>query len=185
MYYRDITFLMAPYPISEDTLLLLDSIKCGKRVLEMGTGNGLIAMECARRGSAVTAVDIDLEALKKLDKEAKKQGLSITTVHSDLFEKVTGVFDTIIFNPPYLPGDAEEIEDLQWAGGGEYGDEIIMRFLENAHRFLSENGEIYIVLSSFNRIDLIKSMPYDFEKISELKLSFHTIFVYKLKKCEA
>ena len=173
---------MKTYPPSEDTLLLLDNLKCGKRVLEIGTGSGIIAMECARRGSKVVAVDIDLDAVRSLNNKAKKEGLKIQAFFSNLFENVRGKFDTIIFNPPYLPGDADAIEDYQWAGGGEYGDQVIMRFLAKAWRYLNDGGKIYIVLSSFNRIDIIKKYPYEFEKVAELKLSFHSIFVYLLTR---
>ena len=173
---------MKTYPPSEDTFLLLDNLRCGKEVLEIGTGSGIIAMECAKRGSEVTAVDIDENAIAELKKRAEEEGIKIHAFLSDLFENVTGKFDTIIFNPPYLPGDAKEIEDLQWAGGGEHGDEIIMRFLSDAWRYLKDGGEIYIILSSFNRIEKMKKFPYRFELLAELKLSFHKIFLYRLRR---
>ncbi len=172
---------MREYPISEDTVLMLRNIKCGKNVLDMGTGSGIIAIECARRGSRVTAVDIDEIAVKKLRERAKKENLKVDVIKSDLFENIKGKFDTIIFNPPYLPGDAQNILDLQWAGGGEYGDKIIIHFLEEANKFLNGKGEIYIILSSFNRLERIEEMKYDFELIDKMKLSFHEIFIYKLK----
>ena len=172
---------MREYPVSEDTILMLRNIKCGKNVLEMGTGSGVIAIECARRGSNVTAVDIDEIAVKKLNEKAKKEKLEINAIKSNLFENVNGVYDTIIFNPPYLPGDAENILDLQWAGGGKYGDEIIIKFLKEAKNFLGEGGEMYVIMSSFNRIEKIKSMEYKFELIAKMKLSFHEIYLYKLK----
>ncbi len=168
------------YEPAEDTYLLLDNIKCGKKVLDMGTGSGIIAIECAKQGAKVVAVDIDEDAVKRLKKIAADKNLNIQAVQSNLFENVEGKYDTIIFNPPYLPGNAENIKDLQWAGGGEYGDEIILRFLDEAKNYLDENGEIYIVLSSFNRLDLVFSKPYRFRKIAERKLAFHTIYVYKL-----
>jgi len=172
---------MSPYPVSEDTLLILDHLKCGKKVLDMGTGNGVIAIECAKRGSQVTAVDIDPKAVMKLKKIAEEENLKIEAFVSNLFENVNGKFDTIIFNPPYLPGNAVELEDLQWAGGGEYGDEIILRFLTQAKEYLKEDGEIYIILSSFNRIERIKNLPYQFELLATKKFSFHEIYLYRLK----
>jgi len=170
------------YPISEDTLLLLDNVNCGKRVLEIGTGNGAVAIKCAKEGSEVLAVDIDEEAVEHLKKLSKSMDLKIQVRVSNLFENVDGKFDTIIFNPPYLPGDPETIKDLQWAGGGEYGDEIIIQFLKEAWKYMESDGEIYIILSSFNRIEEMQSFPYHFEKLKELKLSFHKIFLYRLRK---
>ncbi len=182
MYYIHITFFMDVYYPAEDTLLLLDNLKCGNYVLEVGTGSGYIAIECAKRGSRVVAVDIDEDAINYAKKRAEEEGVSIIFKKSNLFEKVNGTFDTIIFNPPYLPGDSKNIKDLQWAGGGDFGDEIVMKFLEEAYSHLKKNGEIYIILSSHNRIPLIKSLPYKFTRIASLKLAFHEIYVCQLKK---
>ncbi|MCD6370592.1 MAG: DUF2431 domain-containing protein [Thermoplasmata archaeon] len=170
-----------PYPISEDTLLLLKHLKCGRKTLEMGTGNGIIAIECAKSGSKVVAVDIDPEAIEELKLKSKKEGLRIEARVSNLFQNVSGRFDVIIFNPPYLPGNPKELEDLQWAGGGKFGDEIIMRFLSQAKDYLSPEGEIYIILSSFNRLGEIKKMPYRFKLIAKEKFAFHEIYLYQLK----
>ncbi len=182
MYYIHITFFMDVYTPAEDTLLLLDNLKCGDSVLEVGTGSGYIAIECAKRGSRVVAVDIDDDAINYAKKRAEEEGVSVIFKKSNLFEKVEGTFDTIIFNPPYLPGNAIDIKDLQWAGGGDYGDEIIIKFLKEAHRHLKKNGEIYIILSSHNRKSLIISHPYKFRRLASLKLAFHEIYVYQLKK---
>ena len=161
-------------------MLLLDNISCGKRVLDMGTGNGAISIKCAQKGSEVTAVDIDPEPLKNLEKIAKERNLPIRVVHSDLFANVKGKYDTIVFNPPYLPGDAERIEELQWAGGGEYGDEILFRFLRDAKNYLEDGGKIYVIVSSFNRIERIESMGYVMKCLGKKKFAFHEIYLYEL-----
>ncbi len=172
---------MREYEPAEDTFLILKNLKCAGRVLDMGTGSGIIAIECAKRGRCVVAVDIDAVAIKKLKIKARNEGLCIDARVSNLFENVPEKFDTIIFNPPYLPGEPEDILDYQWAGGGGYGDETILRFLREAKAHLVENGEILIVLSSFNRIDKISGMRYRMKKIDEMKLSFHEIYLYSLR----
>ncbi len=161
-------------------MLLMDNIRCGKRVLDMGTGNGAISIKCAQEGSTVTAVDIDPEALKNLEKIARERNLPIQAVHSDLFAKVEGKYDTIVFNPPYLPGDAKTLEELQWAGGGEYGDEILFQFLREARNYLVEGGTIYVIVSSFNRIERIESMGYTMKCLGKKKFAFHEIYLYEL-----
>ena len=173
---------MSPYPVSEDTLLILDHVPCKGRVLDMGTGNGSFALKCAEEGHEVMAVDIDEDALNALKAKAEERRLKIEIVHSDLFENVDRQFDTVVFNPPYLPGDAKTIEDLQWAGGGEHGDEIIMRFLGELGEHLKEDGVAYIILSSFNRIDEIMKFPFKFTLVAKRKFSFHEIYLYELRK---
>ncbi len=146
----------------------------------MGTGSGIIAMECAKRGSKIVAVDVDPIAVEKLKEKIKSNGMKIDVRVSDLFENVPEKFDTIIFNPPYLPGEAGDIIDYQWAGGGEHGDEIIVQFLRDAKEHLNEGGKIFIILSSFNRIEEISKMGYKMEMIDKLKLSFHEIYLCSL-----
>ena len=148
----------------------------------MGTGSGEIAIACAKRGTKVTAVDIDARAVARLRRIIKDMKLDIKVIQSDLFENIEEKFDTIIFNPPYLPGNPREIEDYQWAGGEKYGDEIIMRFLGEANEYLKDNGYIFIVLSSFNRLKKIFSYDYVFNRMAVLKLSFHEIYIYRLQK---
>ncbi len=172
---------MREYEPSEDTFLILRNLRCGERVLDMGTGSGIIAIECAKMGKFVVAVDIDPIAIEKLKAKAQRENLCIDARVSDLFENVPEKFDTIIFNPPYLPGNPKDILDYQWAGGGKFGDETVLRFLGEAKSHLNENGEILIVLSSFNRINKIAEMGYRMKKIDEIKLSFHEIYLYLLK----
>ncbi len=172
---------MDVYPISEDTLLILKNVRCGRDVLDMGTGNGEIAIECAKRGSKVTAVDIDPEAIDYAKTRARREGVKIKFIVSNLFENVQGRYDTIIFNPPYLPGEAKSIKDMQWAGG-KHGDDTTIRFLDEAWKHLKPDGEIYIILSSFNRIKEILKMPYEFTLIDRMKLSFHEIYLYRARK---
>ena len=170
------------YEPAEDTLLLLDNIHCGRRVLEIGAGSGIISIHCAKQGSEVVTVDIDEDSVNYVMRAAKREHVDIKVIRSDLFENVDGKFDTIIFNPPYLPGEPEDLKDRQWAGGGEHGDLTILRFLEQADEYLEDNGEIYIVLSSFNRLELLNRYPFKFKQIAKMKLSFHEIYVYLLKK---
>ena len=173
---------MRPYPVSEDTLLLLDHVPCRGRVLEMGTGNGSFALKCAKHGNEVVAADIDPQAVEYVRRLAAKEGLKIETILSDLFENVNEKFDTIVFNPPYLPGDARDIEDLQWAGGGEHGDEVMMRFLRDVQNYMRDDARVYIILSSFNRMEEIMKFPFTFNLLAERKFSFHDIYLYELAK---
>ncbi|MEM0160759.1 MAG: methyltransferase [Thermoplasmata archaeon] len=172
----------APYLPSEDTYFFMDHIRCGELVLEIGTGAGEVAIHCAKLGSTVTATDINDKSLKLAKSNAGK--LKIKFIKSDLFENVSGKFDTILFNPPYLPGEYKEDPAIY---GGESGSEIIDRFLADAKKYLKPEGEIYIILSSYNDIEMLikKHNYYSFEKLATLNLAFHQIFCYKLKKTKS
>ena len=106
----DFDVLEGVYAPSDDTFLLLDAVEdvSGQRVLEMGTGTGLIAVHCAKAGAMVTAADVSEKAVANVLHNAEKNSVSITVFHSDLFTNIEGVFDLILFNPPYLSGRASE-----------------------------------------------------------------------------
>ena len=88
------------YVPAEDSFLLLREAKCHGRVLEIGTGSGLLAIYFAKNGKQVDAVDISRDALDCASGNCILNGVSINLALSDLFQNVKGKYDTIIFNPP-------------------------------------------------------------------------------------
>lgn len=126
-----------------------------RRILEIGTGSGCIAVACARAFPAaqVTATDIDARALEVARANVRRHGLEqrIRLVESDLFERVAGTFDLILTNPPYVPaGDidsfpAEYAHEPRLAlASGTDGMETPARILHHAHRFLADDGWLAI-----------------------------------------
>ncbi len=144
------------YPPSEDTFLLLDCIEVteGEDVLEMGCGSGIISVHCAAAGARVTAVDVNAAAVKCTTENARKNGLEVNGIVSNLFSNVTGDYEQIIFNPPYIPANDNGPLALSWSGG-EGGVEVMDRFLEEAPRFLRRGGRITAVVSSSMDEDLL------------------------------
>ncbi|MEK6918477.1 MAG: HemK2/MTQ2 family protein methyltransferase [Nanoarchaeota archaeon] len=169
------------YEPAEDSFLLKyeisDYVKEGMKVLDVGTGSGILALEAKECGAEVYAVDINQEAVKFC------KNLGIKTKQSDLFDNVpeSDKFHIIIFNPPYLP--KEELEDEESAvitSGGEKGNEIIERFLIGAKNFLVEDGKI-LFLSSSMTPDVEKILVregYKFKIVAKQKLFFEELYVY-------
>lgn len=172
---------MTVYKPSEDTYFLRDFLKDnieleGKKLLEIGTGNGEIAIDAAERGAEVTATDINPEALEQVGEKAEQKGLEIDLEESDLFEDVEKEnYDVVVFNPPYLPGDngvgAEEI----WLGG-ETGVELSEEFLKEVEAYLSGHGRFFIVASSLADF---RSLTENFRIsiLDEKKLWFETLYI--------
>lgn len=172
---------MTVYTPGEDSYLLRDFISeldlQGKKALDMGTGSGVIAVKMAEKGASVTTADINPEALKEAERKAEEVGVEIGTVKSDLFEDIEGTYDLITFNPPYLPGE-EGVGDEEIWRGGETGVEIIRFFLEQVDDYLSEEGEVYLILSS--RADYEEVVEeFDLEIADSEKLWFEELFVAK------
>lgn len=90
------------HPTTRLCLELLENCAvAGKRVLDVGTGSGILAIAAARLGAAeVVATDIDDAALEAAQENAKRNGVAerIHFVKSDLLRKVTGKFDLVLSN---------------------------------------------------------------------------------------
>lgn len=81
-------------------------------IIDIGTGSGCIGITLKKELKAnVTAVDVSRDALDVAIGNALKNGVSIDFILSDVFSNVSGKFDVIISNPPYIRED-EKIEDI-------------------------------------------------------------------------
>ncbi len=176
------------YSPSDDSFLLLKvtEVKPGERLLEMGCGSGLISLHAAKAGAEVTAVDINPFAVECTRRNASRNNLRVKTIESNLFERVEGDFDVIVFNPPYLP---EETRSTSWIekswSGGEEGSEVAVQFLDVAWKHLLPGGRVYIILSSIGGFTtaLKSAKPwYDSEILEEKRMFFESIYAYKFKR---
>ncbi|MCD6525351.1 MAG: methyltransferase [Thermococcus sp.] len=143
------------YEPAEDTFLLAETldIKPGETALDVGTGTGIIALLMARKAKRVLGVDVNPKAIELAKKNAELNGITNVEFRvSDLFENVSGRFDVITFNAPYLPGEPEKPIDLALVGG-ETGREVIDRFIREVPDYLTENGRVYLVQSSITGIE--------------------------------
>lgn len=173
------------YSPSEDSFLILEQVKKyskNKVVLDMGSGSGILAQSAKTSGAkSVLACDINNESVKYLN------SIGIKAVKSNLFSKIKGKFDLIIFNPPYLPRDLREDKESALATtGGKIGDEILLKFIKKATSYLNKEGIILILVSSLtpmNRIDkLIEKSKLKKQLLSSKKIFFEELYVMKLEK---
>lgn len=176
------------YEPAEDSFLLKKFVAkhSNGTVLDMGTGSGIQAFEAARRAKKVIAVDINKEAITKLQRENANK--KILFQRSDLFQifknKKIG-FDTIVFNAPYLP-KAKEI-DIS-LDGGKKGYETIVRFLDDASGYLKPNGIILLVLSSFSKKEkvdeAISRNMLEHKELAKQHVFFEDLYVYLIAKSD-
>lgn len=171
------------YQPSDDSYLIEKQVKIyskGKKVIDIGTGSGILALAAKKYGAKeVLAVDINDDAVKNVKK------LGIDAVKSNLFSKVKGKFDLIVFNPPYLPFDREEDKDSALATtGGKKGDETIIKFLKQSANHLEKNGVILFLLSSLTPKDKIKKLLFElnfsYDVVSKKKIFFEELEVWKV-----
>ena len=189
IFFRGRVFVVPPmvYEPADDTFLLAKHLvlRRGEKVLDMGTGCGLLAVIAAEKASQVVAVDINPQAITCAEENAKTNGVGeqVETRLGDLFEaiKASERFDSILFNPPYLP--VEESKEKTWIekawSGGSTGRLIIDRFIDDAPAYLSKGGCILLVQSSLSSVakTLEKLTQHNLQVsiVNELRLFFEKI----------
>ncbi|MDP6703980.1 MAG: methyltransferase [archaeon] len=177
-FYRDFMFEVSDdvYSPREDSFLIADSLelKGNEKVLDMGTGSGILAVVAASKGCEVTAADINPGAVKCAKENAERNQVSIEVLESNLFENISGKFDLILFNLPYIKMNEKpkKVIDLSYNSPG-----TIEGFLKEYKEHLKPSGRAIVVSSSLSGIE-----PESLGKIiARQKLPFEEIFVVELE----
>jgi release factor glutamine methyltransferase len=122
------------------------------RLIDLGTGTGAILLALLHQLPAATGLGIDLApgAVAMAEENAARLGLAGRAAFwtGDLFAGVTGRFDAILSNPPYIPTDmlpalAPEVvrhDPALALDGGADGLVFYRRIAEGATVFLSPGG---------------------------------------------
>ncbi len=181
---------MAPcksvYEPQEDSAMLEKYVRqyAFGKVLDVGTGSGIEAIAAAQNKNvkSVLAADVQKGVVDYCKENIKNP--KIRFLQSDLFEKVKGKFDTIIFNPPYLPQELK-LKDLA-TEGGKKGYETIGKFIGGVNGFLSTGGIVLLVFSSLTKkekvMEFIKNSLLDFEELEKQHIFFEDIYTFLLRK---
>ena len=150
----ELNILPDTYEPLEDSYLLAEIAgkKAFGKVLDMGTGSGIQGITAARNGCEVTFADIDRNAIRCARLNAEMSKIKGEFVVTDLFEKIDGRFNTIIFNPPYVTSDRlHKLTRINQAlDGGFEGREVIDRFLESYRDYVLPRHTVLMVESSQN-----------------------------------
>jgi methylase of polypeptide subunit release factors len=129
----------------------------GKRVLDIGTGSGILALAAARAGAGqVVAADINPNAALSAGENARANGLGerIDAVGCDLLSAFAPrpLFDVILSSPPKHAGEPRDLADRGWHAGPRYRD--VAALFEQARQRLKPGGRLYVMVSSDTNLDL-------------------------------
>ncbi|MEO0328981.1 MAG: peptide chain release factor N(5)-glutamine methyltransferase [Pseudomonadota bacterium] len=136
------------------------------RILEFGTGSGIIAISLAAELESVqiTATDISLDAISTARQNAQRHGVAkeISFVCKDGLNGIVGPFNWIVSNPPYIP--SSEIPNLSIEvgkhdphgalDGGEDGLDFYRQILKFAGNNLAQDGIIFLEIG-FDQEDAV------------------------------
>jgi release factor glutamine methyltransferase len=160
----------------------------GKRVADVGTGSGILALAAARAGAAnVTGVDINPNAALTASENARANGLGgrFTAVCSNLLSALapSALFDVIISSPPSFPGEPRDIADRSWNAGPNYRD--VAPLFDQARERLAPGGRFYLLVSSDSDLNLFSALivraRFQARLAAERSIFVESLIIYELE----
>ena len=143
----------------QDTEILVEEVlrepHDGMRFLDMCTGSGCILLSILHYSNDCQGVGVDIseEALQVAEKNAEKicPDGNVTFLQSNLFENVTGKYEYIVSNPPYIPSpvieelmpEVREHEPRLALDGTEDGLYFYKKIVEESRNYLVGGGRLY------------------------------------------
>ena len=156
--------------VGMDGVILGDWAKGGQRILDVGTGTGLIALMMAQRyeDAVVTALDIDEGAVTQARENITASPFKdrIQILH-EAVQQHKGVYDAIVSNPPYFV-DSLKAPDHQRNTARHADNLSYAELMQAAYRLLSDGGELSVVV------------PFDYKKRMEDEATFVGFFPYRV-----
>lgn len=149
--------VLIPRPETEHVVeTALEFARSGRRVLDVGTGSGAIAITLQlETGAEVWATDISLAAARVAARNAASLGAHVQVAVCDLVEAVlANSVDLVVSNPPYVPFEAEaglQREVRDWEPhlalfAGPDGFDLYDRLVAAAPRVLRPGGWLVVEL---------------------------------------
>jgi methylase of polypeptide subunit release factors len=166
----------------------LDSLDfSGKRVIDIGTGTGVLALAAARAGAShVVAADINPNAALNASENARANDLGdrVSAICSDLLAALAPkpLFDVILSSPPKHAGEPRNLADLGWHAGSNY--RYISALFDQSRERLKPGGRMYVMVSSDSDLDLfsrlINHAGFRARQVHEHSFYIESMIIYEL-----
>ncbi|MDI2125419.1 HemK2/MTQ2 family protein methyltransferase [Yinghuangia seranimata] len=152
------------YRPQSDTWLLMaayldEGLAGARRVLDVGTGTGAVALAAARAGGAdcrVTAIDVSRRAVWAARLNGLRRRNLVRVRRGDLLEPVAEErFDLVLANPPYVPAPAQSAPERgperSWDAGQD-GRLLLDRLCRAVPDVLGPGGTVLVVQSALSGV---------------------------------
>ncbi len=170
--------VLIPRPETEELVMHASKVIDGNSsVLDLCTGSGAIGITInLKTNASVTLSDVSEKAIEVATYNAEKLGASVSIVKSNMFNDISGKFDVIISNPPYikssdinlLDGDVKK-EPIIALDGGDNGLDFYRIIAENCYNFLIDGGYVFLECG-FDQADDIKCIFEGNNNYSEIEI---------------
>ncbi len=127
-----------------------------KRILDLCTGSGFIAMALKKRFpmAEIYASDISSQALSIAEKSSVINDTPIRFIHSDFLKDIEDTFDIIVSNPPYIEEDSKDVsapfEPALALFSGKDGLDSYRSIFKDLSSHLNPYGSAFFELQSTN-----------------------------------
>jgi carbamoyltransferase len=112
-------------------------------VLDLCTGSGIQALTASRYAHRVVGVDINQRALRFARFNAQLNSIEHVQFRlGNLYTAVSGKFDVVLANPPFVPSPSQ---DYRFRDGGANGEEILAQIIGGSADHLTADGRLFIV----------------------------------------
>lgn len=155
----------------QDTEILVEEVMRylhdGMHILDMCTGSGCILLSLLKYSNDCegTGCDISEPALKVAEENAEMLSLNASFVQSNLFENISGKYEFIVSNPPYIPTGViptlmEEVRDhepVSALDGREDGLYFYREIVEKAGEYLYPGGMLFFEIG-YDQAEKVSSL---------------------------
>jgi release factor glutamine methyltransferase len=128
--------------------------KSGMQVLDLCTGSGCIIISLMKNAPGMTAAasDISKQALLVAKENGKNHEADVEWIRSDLFDNITGKYDLIVSNPPYIPTavisklmpEVRDFEPFDALDGHEDGLHFYREIIRRSQDYLNSEGYLLV-----------------------------------------
>lgn len=154
-----------------DTEILVEEVMKelhdGFSILDMCTGSGCILLSLLKYSNNCSGVGVDISenALAVAKENQKRLGLEASFVQSDLFEQITGKYDIIVSNPPYIRSDVIPIlmdevrlhEPILALDGRSDGLFFYRKIVKESTDYLNGGGSLFFEIG-YDQGEAVKSL---------------------------
>ncbi len=160
----------------------------GQRVLDVGTGSGILALAAARAGAAnVIAADINPNAALAAADNARDNGLGqcVSGLCCNLLSALAPrpLFDVILSSPPKHAGEPRDLADRGWHAGPAYRD--VAALFDQSRQRLKPAGRLFVMVSSDTDLSLFAGLidraGFSARLVHERSILIEFFIIYELR----